>query len=252
MVEVPAGSSAGDRGARGLPSHIGDHVFKRPFDAALAAAGLLITLPVWALVALAVWLDSGPPVFFRQPRIGRGGRMIRVLKFRSMITAPQSVEVQASRNDPRITRVGRILRRMALDELPQLWNIIAGDMSFVGPRAQPEKERVLVGGRQQDLYMRDIPGFALRQVVRPGLTGVAQLYAPRDVPHRQKFRYDLIYVRKMIAAARTRAEARRPAPARRRVGAVGRFLRADVAMWWLDCRLVARSVWLTLAGRWQV
>lgn len=227
-------------------------VFKRSFDVALAVLGLLLTAPLWAVVALAVWLDSGSPIFFRQPRVGRRGETIRILKFRSMVSRPDAVEIQASRDDPRITRVGRILRRTALDELPQLWNILVGDMSLVGPRAQPVKERVLAGDQYRELYMRNIPGFRSRLVVRPGLTGIAQVYAPRDIPHWKKFRYDLIYVRRVTAAARVRAMATAPAPAWRKLLRVLRWLGSDLAMLWLDGRIVARSVWLTLSGRWQV
>jgi lipopolysaccharide/colanic/teichoic acid biosynthesis glycosyltransferase len=120
------------------------------------------------------------------------------LKFRSMIQVPGRVEVQAGKDDPRITRVGRVMRMTAMDELPQIWNIFTGDMSFVGPRSQPEKELVRVAGEQREIHVRQVPGFAPRQLVRPGLTGVAQIFAPREVPHRNKFKYDLIYVRQVM------------------------------------------------------
>ena len=167
-------------------------IFKRPFDFFLSAFGLLLSLPLWILIAAGIWLEDGRPIFFRQDRIGRYGRLFKALKFRSMFNNPARVEMQASRNDPRITRVGRLLRRTALDELPQIWNIFVGDMSFVGPRSQPEKEIVRVGGERKELHIRQVPGFALRQLVRPGLTGVAQIFARREIPHRYKFRYDLI------------------------------------------------------------
>lgn len=150
-----------------------------------------------------------------------------------MIKNPNTVEVQARQNDPRISRVGRLLRKTALDELPQLWNIFVGDMSFVGPRSQPEKERVKIGGVEKELYIRDVPGYELRQLVRPGLTGIAQIYAPRDVLHKNKFRYDCIYVKRMIQ------ESRKGMP-------------GDLRMFCLDLRLIAVSVLNTLAARWEV
>jgi nucleoside-diphosphate-sugar epimerase/lipopolysaccharide/colanic/teichoic acid biosynthesis glycosyltransferase len=208
-------------------------MFKRPFDLCLSGIGLVLSAPLWILIAASIWLEDGRPIFFRQPRLGRQGRLFRVLKFRSMFQNPAHVEVQARGGDPRITRTGRMLRRTAMDELPQLWNIFLGQMSFVGPRAQPEKERVKVGGVEQDVYIRDVPGYERRQLVRPGLTGTTQLFSPRDVPHRQKFRYDLIYVRKIVASRRPR-------------------LVGDVKMFVYDTSLILRSVWITVRARWEV
>jgi lipopolysaccharide/colanic/teichoic acid biosynthesis glycosyltransferase len=148
-----------------------------------------------------------------------------------MIKDPGQVERQATQNDQRITRVGRMLRKTAMDELPQIWNIFSGDMSFVGPRSQPEKERVRVKGEERELYIRDVPGFALRQLVRPGLTGVTQIFAPREVSHRYKFKYDLIYVRRVM----------------RNQGFIG-----SIRMLFYDCGLILRSIWITLRGRWEV
>jgi lipopolysaccharide/colanic/teichoic acid biosynthesis glycosyltransferase len=206
-------------------------ILKRPFDILLSGVGLLASMPFWAFFAAWIWVEDGRPIFFRQMRIGRNGRLFRALKFRSMIKDPARVEVQASKDDPRITRVGRILRKTALDELPQIWNIFVGDMSFVGPRSQPEKELVRVGGVEVELDIREVPGFELRQKVRPGLTGIAQIYAPREVPHRCKFKYDLIYVRRMMRCA---------------------GLADDVRMFLYDLALILRSVWVTLRGRWEV
>lgn len=206
-------------------------ILKRPFDLLLSGLGLLMSLPLWILIAAGIWLEDGGSVFFRQERIGRHGRLFRALKFRSMVRDPARVEVQASRNDPRITRIGRLLRRTALDELPQIWNIFIGDMSFVGPRSQPEREIVGAGGEQKELYIRQVPGFALRQLVRPGLTGVAQIFARREVPHRYKFKYDLIYVTRML----------------RNQGFWG-----SVRMFFYDLGLIFRSVWITVRARWEV
>lgn len=215
------------------PFGLREPILKRPFDLLLSGLGLLLSLPLWILIAAGIWVEDGGPIFFRQDRIGRYGKMFRALKFRSMRKDPARVEVQASRNDPRITRVGRLLRMTALDELPQVWNIFIGDMSFVGPRSQPEKEIVRVGGILQELLIREVPGFAERQLVRPGLTGVTQLFAPRQVPHRQKFRYDLLYIRKI-----------------RRMNQRGWV--GDVGMLLYDLGLIFRSVWNTLRASWEV
>ena len=204
---------------------------KRPFDFVLSGIGLVLILPLWLLITGLIWLEDGRPIFFRQRRIGRNGKAFSVLKFRSMVKDSGSVEVQASKNDPRITRVGRVLRRTALDELPQIWNIFVGDMSFVGPRAQPEKEIVKVGNIERELYVTEVPGYELRQIVRPGLTGVAQIYAPREVPHKYKFKYDLIYVKRVMNS----------------VGILG-----DIRLFFYDLALIVQSIWITLRGRWEV
>ena len=124
-----------------------------------------------------------------------------MLKFRSMIPDAEAKvgALQARAGDPRITRIGHWMRATAMDELPQLWNIFRGDMSFVGPRAlRPGEIEVLGSGRDERL--EDVPGFEARCQVRPGLTGVAQIFAPRDIPRRQKFRYDRVYIRQQSLA----------------------------------------------------
>ena len=219
--------------ARDLAGGLHEPIFKRPFDLVLSGIWLLLSLPVWLGIMALIWLEDGRPFFFCQPRIGLGGKLFRVWKFRSMVKETGSVDRQASKNDPRITRVGRVLRRTALDELPQLWNIFRGDMSFVGPRAQPEKEKIKVGRLEKDLYIREVPGYELRQLVRPGLTGVTQIYAPREVPHRNKFRYDLVYVKRIMRQNR-------------------KGLFGDILMFWLDLRLICISVWNSLTARWEV
>ncbi len=163
---------------------------KRPFDILLSAIGLVGSMPLWVLIALAIKLEDGGPVFYRQRRVGRGGREFIGLKFRSMV--PDSDEkwgaVPATVGDPRITRVGRLLRATAMDELPQLWNVLRGDLSFVGPRAEWTE---LV-----KKFQEEIPGYDRRHVVRPGLTGLAQIYAHSETPRSQKLKYDLLYVAK--------------------------------------------------------
>jgi lipopolysaccharide/colanic/teichoic acid biosynthesis glycosyltransferase len=191
--------------------------FKRPFDAALAGLGMLLSAPLWGLIALAIKMEDSGPVFFRQERWGQGQQPMRVYKFRTMrLDADRTV--QATEDDPRITRIGRLLRAMALDEMPQLLNIFTGEMSFVGPRALPINERQVQ--EAAEVADEQIPGFAERLRVRPGLTGIAQIWAPRDIPRRQKFRYDLLYLKKQS--------------------------------FWLDLKLIALSVWITVRGRWEV
>jgi lipopolysaccharide/colanic/teichoic acid biosynthesis glycosyltransferase len=153
-------------------------MLKRAFDAALSGAGLVASAPLWALFAAAIKIEDGGPVFFRQERVGLGGAPFMAFKFRSMRPDAEAGvgAVQAVERDPRVTRVGRFMRATAMDELPQLWNILRGDMSFVGPRAlRPGEIEAGRGGILERL--EDVPGFATRVSVRPGLTGVAQVYA---------------------------------------------------------------------------
>jgi lipopolysaccharide/colanic/teichoic acid biosynthesis glycosyltransferase len=193
---------------------------KRLLDVTLSALGLLASSPLWVALAAAIKLGDGGPVFYSQERVGEGGRVFRAWKFRSMIPdAEKHVgAVQASENDRRVTPVGRIMRATAMDELPQLWNIFVGDMSFVGPRAlRPGEIEVLGNGQMEAL--EDVPGYQDRCRVRPGLTGIAQVYAPRDITRRSKFRYDRLYISRQS--------------------------------FWLDVRLIVVSFWITFRGRWE-
>lgn len=167
-----------------------DH-FKRPVDAALAAILLAPALVLLPLIALTIWLEDREPVFFEQSRVGLGGKPFRILKLRTMrVGAETAGAAFAVKDDPRVTGVGRFLRRTRLDELPQLWNILRGDMSFVGPRPErPEFENEL---------SKTIPLFPVRHLVRPGLTGWAQVNAPYAAAaedHLKKLRYDLYYLK---------------------------------------------------------
>jgi lipopolysaccharide/colanic/teichoic acid biosynthesis glycosyltransferase len=162
---------------------------KRLFDILLSGLGLAGSSLLWLLFAALIKLQDGGPVFYGQDRMGRKGKAFRVLKFRSMIVdaEKQTGAVWAAENDPRVTRIGRILRATAMDELPQLWNIFKGEMSFVGPRAErPE----LV-----EQFAQTIPMYTDRFAVRPGLTGLAQVYGQYDTPARRKLRYDRLYIR---------------------------------------------------------
>jgi sugar transferase (PEP-CTERM system associated) len=166
---------------------------KRLLDIAVAALGLVLALPLMVLVALAVRLDSAGPVFFRQDRVGRGGREFTLWKFRSMRTDAEAQGAQwAVTGDPRVTRVGRFIRKTRLDELPQLWNVLAGDMSLVGPR--PER-RMFV-----DQLIEQSAFYEQRLVVRPGLTGWAQIKAPYASTFEEsieKLKFDLYYIKNM-------------------------------------------------------
>ncbi len=193
---------------------------KPSFDVVMAVIALLGSAPLWALIALWVKLDDGGPIFYAQERVGRRGRRFWSWKFRSMVpNADQRFgPLQAQDGDARVTRVGHFIRAMALDELPQLWNIFKGDMSLVGPRALLPQE-IEVKGNGELTPLEKIPGYEARHRVRPGLTGLAQVYAPRDIPRRHKFKYDLLYIKKQS--------------------------------FWLDVKLILISVWITLRGTWE-
>jgi lipopolysaccharide/colanic/teichoic acid biosynthesis glycosyltransferase len=186
---------------------------KRPLDIGLAAFGLLLAAPIFAVVALAVKLEDGGPVFYSQDRIGLGDRPFKLRKFRSMVpdAEKRSGPTWATADDPRITRVGRILRRTACDELPQLLSILRGDMSFVGPRSHR--------AHFYQQFAREIPAYRERYQVQPGLTGLAQLFAKYDSSALQKLRFDLLYARHQGLA--------------------------------LDVKLIAASIAVTVLGRWD-
>ena len=141
-------------------------MIKRSFDIALSGAGLVGSLPLWAIIAAAVKIEDGGPIFYTQERAGLHGRPFHALKFRSMRPDAEAAvgPLQASVDDPRVTRAGRLLRATAMDELPQLWNIFRGDMSFVGPRALRPGEIEAVG--QALIPLEDVPGYAARATVR--------------------------------------------------------------------------------------
>jgi lipopolysaccharide/colanic/teichoic acid biosynthesis glycosyltransferase len=192
---------------------------KRAFDAALASLGLLISAPLWLLCAALIRLEDGGPVFYTQERVGRRGCRFRALKFRSMRPDAEldSGPLQARPADERVTWIGRVMRATALDELPQLWNILRGDMSFVGPRALRPGEIEREGDAV--VALEAVPGYDTRTAVRPGLTGIAQVYAPRDISRRYKFKYDALYVRQQS--------------------------------FWLDMRLILLSFWISFRGTWE-
>jgi exopolysaccharide biosynthesis polyprenyl glycosylphosphotransferase len=163
-------------------------VTKRLFDAAFAVILVVVTAPIMLLVALAVRLTSRGAVIYRQRRVGRGGVPFTILKFRTMHDEAEIATgpVLATKDDPRVTPLGRLLRATRLDELPQLWNVLRGDMSFVGPR--PERPEFVEG------YQSDIQGYAERFRVRPGLTGYAQVNGEYHTSAPTKLKYDLAYI----------------------------------------------------------
>lgn len=191
--------------------------YKRVFDLFIVLSAHVALLPVflvlWTAIPLAIWLEDRGPVFYTQRRVGKGGRVFRLIKFRSMVVNAESGSgpVWATERDPRITKVGRFVRDHALDELPQVINVLKGELSLVGPR--PERPELI------DQFSKDIPQFVRRVQVRPGLTGVAQVFGRYATRPRDKLRYDMLYINRLSP--------------------------------WLDCKLLALSVFVTLAGRWQ-
>ncbi len=186
----------------------------RALNVAVALVGLAITFPVWVLIAVLVKLTSRGPVFYTQTRVGLdsrstgaggsdprrrydlGGRPFTIYKFRTMTVDAETNghAVWASKNDHRVTPIGRVLRQARLDELPQLWNVLKGDMNVVGPR--PERPSIFADLREQ------IPDYQMRQRTRPGITGHAQINHQYDESLedvRQKVRYDLEYLEKRSA-----------------------------------------------------
>ena len=191
--------------------------WKRPFDLLVLIAVHVALAPLWAvlwtMIPLAIWLHDRGPVFYTQERLGKNGRTFRVYKFRSMIPDAErhTGAVWAEEDDPRITPIGAFLRSRALDELPQVINMWKGDISLVGPRAErPELSQE---------FEASYPGFAMRLMVRPGMTGLAQIYGRYSTHPRNKLRYDMLYIRRMSPL--------------------------------LDIRLLVSSVILTLRARWQ-
>jgi len=192
----------------------------RFFDFSLSLVGIIVSLPLWFFIGLLILLEDGWPIFYLQERVGKKGRVFKAIKFRSMIKDAEKSTgpVQASENDPRTTKVGRILRATAMDELPQLVNILKGEMSFVGPRAiRPEE--LEVNGNPSVTRLEDIAGYNERQSIRPGLTGLTQIYLPKDIPLKEKFDHDLIYIKKQSLG--------------------------------YNLKLIFLSFWITFRGKWE-
>lgn len=186
--------------------------FKHFLDSVLVIVFAVLWVPIVAITALVVLIGDGRPVFYHQQRTGQGGKPITLVKFRSMHPdAEADGDQQAGEDDPRITRVGRRLRRMRLDELPQLWNVLRGDLSIVGPR--PEQLSFVAQ------YTESIPFYEQRHLVRPGITGWAQVNAGYAASHQEtleKLSYDFYYLKRMSPL--------------------------------LDLEIMARSIWTILTG----
>ena len=164
-------------------------LIKRAMDMAIASTAMLALLPFFPFVALAIWLEDRGSIFYRQERMGLDGRSFMMLKFRSMRTDAEvsSGPVWAIKDDPRRTRVGSFLRHRSLDELPQLWNVVRGDMSIIGPR--PERPAFV---RE---FKHKIPQYMVRHRVRSGITGWAQVHGWRgNTSIRKRIQYDLYYI----------------------------------------------------------
>lgn len=166
---------------------------KRVVDVAIAVIGLIVTAPLWPVIALAIKLCDRGPVFYSQERVGQNGRIFRLFKFRTMrVDAENGRSVWSSPNDPRVTTIGRFLRRTRMDELPQLFNVLIGQMSIVGPR--PERPDFV-----RDLCEK-LPYYAERHLVKPGITGWAQIsyrYGSSVADARRKLQFDLYYLKRM-------------------------------------------------------
>ncbi len=189
--------------------------YKRWYDLTVLLVAHVFLLPIWlvlwTVIPIVIWLGDRGPIFYRQDRAGQGGRVFKVRKFRTMVPdAERTGPAWTTEDDPRVTRVGKILRRTALDELPEVLSIWSGDMSLVGPRA-------LDVGEHRSLE-KGIQGFSERLRIRPGLTGLAQVYDRMDSAD-EKFKYDLRYLQEMNP--------------------------------WLDTKLLILSVYYTVAARWD-
>ena len=165
---------------------------RRLISVVIALVGLVIALPLCPLIMLAIRLDSKGPIFYRQRRVGKAGRTFDVIKFRTMRADAEAIggPQWAGNNDPRVTRIGRFLRSSRLDEIPQLWCVLKGEMAFVGPR--PERPEFV------EWLSKEIPYYGMRHMVRPGLTGWAQVkykYGSTVEDAREKLQYDLFYIK---------------------------------------------------------
>ncbi len=171
------------------PIYGANAVIKRLIDILVSAVALLLFLPLILLTIILIKMESRGPVLFEQERVGKDGRIFSLYKFRSMAKDAEkdTGPVMARSDDKRITKLGRILRKTRLDEIPQLINVLKGDMSLVGPR--PERPFFV------ERFKKQIPGYVQRLQVRPGVTGLAQVHSTYDISARSKLRYDLLYVR---------------------------------------------------------
>ena len=186
--------------------------YKRPFDFAIIILAHFLLFPffvlLWIGIPLIIWLGDRGPIFYLQERVGRSGRRFEVIKFRTMVLNAEleTGPVWATEYDSRSTRVGRLLRRLRLDELPQVINVLRGEMSIVGPR--PERPELA------ERFSREVPSFSDRLRVRPGVAGLAQVRGTAQTRPRDKLRYDNLYIESLSP--------------------------------WMDIKLLLLSVWVVL------
>lgn len=184
-------------------------IVKRSFEIIFSLALLIFTLPVLLLSAIAIKLESPGPVFYKQERVGLRGKKFWIVKLRSMRTDAEKNGPQwAAKNDPRVTQVGKFIRKTRIDELPQIINVLNGDMSLIGPR--PERDVFT------EQFEEEIPGFKKRLLVKPGLTGWAQVTGGYEATPREKWEQDMYYIQNQSIV--------------------------------LDVRILLRTVWVVLTG----
>ena len=163
-------------------------IYHRVLDIMIGIVGLVISIPILIIFGIMIKKEDGGPIFYKQDRLGKDGKVIFIYKLRSMrVDAEKNGAVWAEKNDPRITKVGRFIRKTRIDEIPQFLNILKGEMSIIGPR--PERPTLTME------FNEKIPGFINRLVVKPGLTGYAQVNGGYDISPEDKIKDDLYYIR---------------------------------------------------------